>query len=141
MLTLISSDTTLSPKQRADKGPKCPACGDPLRVNYQGVLICDAEKCPRPLAATEILSDGQGTDHIVRFESHSYSIKHPLIERCDDELLDCWVGRQVGEFGETWVNNPLSPITAGVTYRMWAEGEGEDTDVNYQPIDEGRVRD
>jgi hypothetical protein len=121
-------------------GLTCPACGTGyLRVTANRIL-CAYGDCPRPAAAAELLSEQQGTDHIVVLHPGSYSVKHPLIERLDDALLHCWLGRQVDEFGEQWLADSryeTGVLESGVPYRMRAEGEGEDAHVEWDVNEDG----
>ena len=72
----------------------CPVgCGRTLRAEENRAVnrvICWAPACPDPTAAQKILQDPE-TEHIVRFSFHSdgFSIRHPLRERLNDELLYC----------------------------------------------------
>lgn len=63
-------------------GPTLHAAGSPPRV------CCGGQDCPEPTAVDRILSDPE-TEHIVEVGSASFSVKHPLRERVDDELLVC----------------------------------------------------
>jgi hypothetical protein len=66
----------------------CPmGCGETLTL-LMGTYLCKNERCPDRLALNRILDDPE-TEHIVVLGEESFSIKHPLRERLDDELLEC----------------------------------------------------
>lgn len=67
----------------------CPACGwASLFVGEGGYLTCSRLECPQPDAAHRILADRE-TEHIVQFDDDGFTIRHPLRERLDDELMRC----------------------------------------------------
>lgn len=67
----------------------CPACGrQSLFVAKDGYITCGRVDCPRPDAATGILSDAE-TCHVVVLDETAFTIRHPLIERLDDALMQC----------------------------------------------------
>lgn len=67
----------------------CPACGaHSLMLASGGHVTCGALRCPDPCAADTILSE-QETEHIVVFTAEGFTVKHPLRERVNDELLTC----------------------------------------------------
>jgi hypothetical protein len=69
----------------------CPACGQAqLFMDYATAdLRCGGNGCPRRTAAAEILSDPE-TEHVVVFSDQGgFTIRHPLRERLDDELMSC----------------------------------------------------
>ena len=72
----------------------CPhGCGATLEVNIvTGQLSCSNGECPNPNAVQAIL-DHNEPNHIVRIEEEGWVIKHPLLERVEDRLFDCEVGR------------------------------------------------
>lgn len=117
--------------------PRCPMCNHPLAYEKSyGYLICTWGDCPRPTAAAELLSEGE-TEHIVTLRANGYSVKHPIRERLDDALLDCWLAEQVADYGQEWTTS-LSPAATNTVeldrpYRMWIEGQGEDAWVNWAP--------
>ncbi|MET9086137.1 DUF6085 family protein [Streptomyces sp. NPDC004237] len=66
----------------------CPlGCGATLRLT-KGVIACSDSECPRPDAVHTILSDDE-TEHILQFDEHGFTIRHPLRERLDDDLMRC----------------------------------------------------
>lgn len=70
----------------------CPmGCGQTLYAEEgraSARTICLGSDCPRPLAAQEILSDGE-TGHVVTFRGEGFTIRHPLRERLGDDLTNC----------------------------------------------------
>lgn len=69
-------------------GCYCPmGCGETLYTIFSGIR-CASENCPRPNAAHEILNDSE-TEHVVKFEEASFSVKHPLRERLGGDLFAC----------------------------------------------------
>jgi len=107
---------------------RCPACGhedleiaiDPSTAaagEQWGEIRCRNPKCPRPDAVAEILRDVE-TNHIVVIGEENFSLKHPLIERLEDELFECPVHR--------WLNAQHSQDSLGVDpgrYRLIDEGD------------------
>lgn len=68
----------------------CPlGCPDGLVVGPDRFsLMCPSPTCPRPNAVMEILTD---TEHIIVIKDGGmYTIRHPLKERLDDELMTCF---------------------------------------------------
>lgn len=67
----------------------CPACGQELLVlTDTGHIICALSDCPNQGAVDDLLDDRE-TGHVVVFGETEFTIRHPLIERLDDALLDC----------------------------------------------------
>ena len=68
----------------------CPmGCGRTLYLALSGNIICSRFKCPNPNAVTTIIKNSE-TQHIVKFEEgFRFSVKHPLRERIDDDLMNC----------------------------------------------------
>lgn len=68
----------------------CPmGCGQTLeRRGTDGVIQCQATRCPRMYAVRDLLADRE-TDHIVQFDTDGFTVRHPLRERLDDELMQC----------------------------------------------------
>lgn len=68
----------------------CPACGhQSLFVGAGGHITCSSLECPNPSAVDTILEDRE-THHVVTFTEDGWTVRHPLVERVGDELLDCW---------------------------------------------------
>lgn len=75
----------------------CPqGCGETLDVNAAGNVMCVNATCPEPYTIADILQDPE-TEHIITCYSDSWSMKHPLRERLNDELLTCAAGEEVSE--------------------------------------------
>jgi hypothetical protein len=73
----------------------CPACGrSTLYLNGRGIIECIYGGCPRRTAVMDLLSDPQ-VDHVVEFTSDGWTLKHPLLERADDDLFRCEAGRHL----------------------------------------------
>ncbi|WP_435582892.1 DUF6085 family protein [Amycolatopsis thermoflava] len=67
----------------------CPmGCGRTLFVADGGFITCSFVHCPRPDAAADILADSE-TEHTVQFDADGFTVRHPLRERLDDELMSC----------------------------------------------------
>lgn len=131
----------------------CPmGCGETLAVRLIYVaaideklapafIYCTNPLCPKLEAVQEILDDPE-TEHVVTFNTFMYSMKHPLRERINGELLSCRLGEHLDEFGDQYVqggvNRPHAqfgdPIPLNVPHRMWFEGTGEDATLQWEPI-------
>ncbi|MCI3277492.1 DUF6085 family protein [Streptomyces cylindrosporus] len=68
----------------------CPmGCGRTLECRgTDGAILCQATNCPRPYAVRDLLADRE-TEHVVQFDTAGFTIRHPLRERLDDELMRC----------------------------------------------------
>jgi hypothetical protein len=74
----------------------CPVgCGPTLVIGIAdpishdtGRVVCGSPSCPRPGAAGELLAD-QETEHIVFLGEDDFTLRHPLRERLDDDLMTC----------------------------------------------------
>jgi len=67
----------------------CPmGCGQTLFLDTDGRIDCWNTGCPRPDAAHRLLADTE-TEHLVQFDADGFTIRHPLRERLDDELMAC----------------------------------------------------
>lgn len=51
-------------------------------------MTCSVIDCPRPTAVSDLLRDRE-TEHIVALGPSSFTVRHPLRERLDDDLLTC----------------------------------------------------
>jgi len=101
----------------------CPmGCGQTLFRGEGGAVTCSLLACPKPDAVHEILCNPQ-TEHVFVLREDGFSLKHPLRERCEDELFDCEVHRLLSELDEA---PPLSARNYVVTI--------EDGALAYQPI-------
>lgn len=74
----------------------CPmGCGETLKAG-EGMafnpVLCLAQDCPDPVAAQKILGDSE-TEHLVQFGRTGFTVRHPLRERIDDQLLSCELHR------------------------------------------------
>lgn len=95
----------------------CPmGCGETLILLEHGRVSCSSETCPRPLAVTELLADAE-TEHVVDFGHTSFTVRHPLRERLDNELMTCDVHAAVDR-----TSNPL--LGRRGTYRVVPSARG-----------------
>lgn len=93
----------------------CPmGCGRTLFLGEGGTITCSYLRCPDRLAVDRILADAE-SEHIVEFERSTFTIRHPLRERIDDELLRCALHEYVAG-----LDGP--PVRPG-RYRAVREGE------------------
>lgn len=78
----------------------CPmGCGaGTLALRPGGEVYCAALSCPDPDAVAKIL-DNPETEHVVTIREDSFSVKHPLRERVDDDLFDCRLFEELRDFG------------------------------------------
>ncbi|MFJ8348961.1 DUF6085 family protein [Streptomyces sp. NPDC094153] len=76
----------------------CPmGCGETLqRRTTDGAIVCASPACVRPDAVDELLRDRE-TEHIVQFDPAGFTIRHPLRERLDDDLMRCALHRSIAE--------------------------------------------
>lgn len=73
----------------ADVAGVCPACGSrSLFLAEGGHVTCRIADCTNPCAVDELLADTE-TQHVVKFGPDGFTIRHPLIERIDDDLMRC----------------------------------------------------
>jgi len=85
----------------------CPmGCGQTLSVMAKGHVTCRKLECPRPDAVSEILADAE-TEHVVKFGETTFTVRHPLRERLDGQLMDC----QVHEWVAALDGPPVPPGT------------------------------
>lgn len=82
----------------------CPmGCGQTL-VIHDGCVTCQSPECPRPSAVAEILADSE-TDHIAEIEENHFTLLHPLRERLDHGVLECFVYNRLHTLSEPpWPN-------------------------------------
>ncbi|MFJ8153932.1 DUF6085 family protein [Streptomyces sp. NPDC094468] len=67
----------------------CPmGCGRTLQLTESGIIACSGSGCPRPDAVDHILRVRE-TEHVVKFDELGFTIRHPLREAVDDELMRC----------------------------------------------------
>lgn len=91
----------------------CPmGCGRTIYTNVMGEVHCADPGCPRFDAVDQILNE-QETEHVVRLSYDGWSMKHPLRERLDDELLHCAAGAVAAGLGG---RRPFG------TYRLYEAG-------------------
>jgi hypothetical protein len=80
----------------------CPSCGqDKLTVAASGgAIVCHHFGCAEPTAVHDILRDRE-VQHIVTFTEDGWTLRHPLIERIDDRLVNCDVHEMLAELTQT----------------------------------------
>lgn len=67
----------------------CPmGCGDTLFLGSGGYVTCSLDVCPYPDAVSNILDDRE-TEHVVDLGDSVFTVRHPLRERLDDDLMRC----------------------------------------------------
>ena len=83
----------------------CPfGCGQTLFLADGGCVTCSYVHCPRRDEVTALLADKE-TEHIVLFEETTFSIRHPLRERHDDEFMTC----ELHEYCKALDGPPVQP--------------------------------
>lgn len=93
----------------------CPACGGTtLFIGTGGHITCSLISCPRPTAVDELLVE-QETEHVVLFDEHTFTVRHPLRERLDDQLMTCNLHKTIADRS----GPPAQPGRYRVT---WTEG-------------------
>ncbi len=109
-------------------GPKvagyCPmGCGQTLHLDTKGAVRCFEYHCANNRAVHVLLADAQ-IDHVVSFTADSWTVKHPLRERLDDQLLGCTLGQKVAEYLDHLDTDSVSRADrpAG-TFRAWQSAE------------------
>lgn len=92
----------------------CPACGGNSLIRASGGHItCSRIDCPNPTAADEILADRE-TEHVVQLDVATFTVRHPLRERLNDELMDCEL--------HNWIADLSGPPRIPGRYRViWAD--------------------
>lgn len=110
--------------------PACPMCGRGLAyAKDYGELTCVGTDCPRPTAAAELLSEGE-TEHLVTLSTNGYSVKHPIRERLDNQLLSCDLADYVSEHAQDLITH--GDLTVGTPYRMWLDSGSYQTDMGLE---------
>jgi len=96
----------------------CPSCGGrSLVVDDDDEIDCIRAFCKRPTAAHELLNVAEHVDHVVVLFPEGFEMKHPLIERLDDDLFSCAL--------HCWISEQTEPPREFGTYRVaWSDGAG-----------------
>lgn len=63
-------------------------CGATLFLGSGGYVTCSWVECPNPTAASDLLGDRE-VEHIVEFGLKTFTIRHPLRERLNEDLMVC----------------------------------------------------
>lgn len=95
----------------------CPmGCGKTLFVGVSGRITCGYVQCPRPNAVDKLLADRE-IEHLVTFDEQGFTIRHPLRERLDEQLMTC-------DLHKLCASLPGPPPQLG-TYRVRSGPTGE----------------
>lgn len=87
----------------------CPmGCGETLKLDKDGQVVCRKRACPNPGAVHWLLQEDGA--HRVRLDEGSFEIRHPLRERLNGELWDCSLHH--------WLIAQPGPPYATGTYRV-----------------------
>jgi len=104
----------LIPAPRAVTG-YCPmGCGQTLNL-IAGTVLCTAPDCPDCQRLTTIMAD-QECEHIVELGEARFTVKHPLRERANDELLTCGIDAAINAAGIQAGGPPAPPGTYRVRF-------------------------
>jgi hypothetical protein len=110
--------------------PACPMCGQQLAYTQDhGELTCVGTDCPRPTAAAELLSEGE-TEHLVTLTADGYSVKHPIRERLDNQLLGCDLADYISEHAQDHIT--AGDLQTDTPYRMWLDSGSYPTDMGLE---------
>lgn len=93
----------------------CPqGCGATLRSQHN-TLVCVAPDCPDPDSVTKLLGEGlQEHRLVIKYGRHvTWTLKHPLCERIDDDLFECPFNQW-----ESLLSNDTSSVVGVGEYRM-----------------------
>lgn len=110
----------------------CPACGNLSLVRaYKGELLCTIEECPSPGAAHALLNLPHINAHLVSVHAGSGTIRHPLIERLNDDLFRCTLNMAVFEAIQAFRDN--TGVEPDGLYEL---GQDDSGDVWLLPVQE-----
>jgi hypothetical protein len=114
---LAAGDALAAAQLRARLPGYCPmGCGQHLFVGAGGFITCSWIDCPRPDAVSTLLEDRE-TEHVVLFGRAGFTVRHPLRERLDDQLMTC--GLQI------WCTELDGPLDTSGPVRMHETTDGE----------------
>lgn len=95
----------------------CPmGCGQTLRLDVTGVIVCQAPTCPLPHAVTKLLQMREVIEHRVTLTPDDFQVVHPLRERFGDEIGRC----QADQYLLSFAGPPVPP---GV-YQLGLQSDG-----------------
>ena len=77
----------------------CPSCGRSKVVLIDGNLQCDNPGCKEPDAVSRLLND-QEIHHTIVLEETGFILRHPLLERVDERLMNCKVHATIANMTE-----------------------------------------
>jgi hypothetical protein len=85
----------------------CPmGCGQTLGTDAAGQVFCWHQDCVRPDAVALILDQSE-VEHLVTVQpDHSWTVRHPLRERIQEELEKCALHRDMVVLGLADTKNP-----------------------------------
>lgn len=67
----------------------CPmGCGPTLFLGSGGYVTCSWWRCPDPGAVSDLLDDRE-SEHVVVIGESTFTVRHPLRERLNDDLAEC----------------------------------------------------
>lgn len=113
----------------------CPVCGGQTlgvvqaSVSFPAKVECTNINCTNIYAVAQILAVDE-INHVVHFHDQGFSIRHPLRERIDDELLRCNLHNYLAEFAP----NELGFEYEVGTFRAWSDGEGENFAYHFEKV-------
>lgn len=107
----------------------CPmGCGPTLFLGSGGYITCSLDVCPQPDAAADILADGEA-HHIVKLDDTEFTVRHPLRERLNDELMRCslhaWIASLSGPPRKTGTYRVRTPTSGTSGPYRWASASWE----------------
>ena len=92
----------------------CPmGCGETLFLGADGHVTCSLIGCSDPTAVDTILGDAEH-EHVVELDAAVFTVRHPLRERVDDQLMRCEL--------HVWLNDLPGPPGMPGRYRVRASG-------------------
>lgn len=101
----------------------CPACGgESLGLTRRtGQVMCFDLRCPTPDATHQFLAQNR-TGHVVEITADGYTLRHPTLERVDDQLFRCPANTWMSQLIRNTEPEPgLYRMTGGGDYWMLEE--------------------
>lgn len=98
----------------------CPmGCGQTLFRASGGYITCRYLECPRPDAMSSILED-QEHEHLVTFDEKGFTVRHPLRERLDEQLMSCDLHRFCADLSGPPAQLGTYRVSLGPDKRLWS---------------------
>lgn len=95
----------------------CPmGCGETLRLDVTGVIVCQTPACPLPHAVAKLLQMREAIEHRVTLEVGTFQVVHPLRERFGDEIGRCRL--------DEWLKGRVSPPKPPGVYLAEQQSDG-----------------